>query len=116
MRESYLNECQGQCGPVAYKRKTTREKNEQGTWLRLIAEIESLANGFGKSVDECVIMYEQVSCCKKRLKLALEGTYQLWEPLEDLGVESGPGSPEYRDLVARRGQDEVDRRLKFLKD
>lgn len=82
----------------------------------MIAEIESLANEFGKSVDECVVMYEQVSCCKKRLKLALQGTYSLWEKLDDLGVQGGPGTPEYTDLVARRGQEEVDRRLKFLQD
>lgn len=32
MRDTFLNEYEGQCGPVAYTRKITREPNEEGKW------------------------------------------------------------------------------------
>ena len=32
MRDTFLIEYEGQCGPVAYTRKITREPNEEGKW------------------------------------------------------------------------------------
>ena len=40
MRDTFVNEYEGQCGQKAYTRKIVRETNEEGKWQRLIKEIE----------------------------------------------------------------------------
>lgn len=65
MRDTFLIEFDGQCGPVAYTRKITREVNEEGKWRRLIKEIEDLAFNYGVEFEKALEIFESVSCCKK---------------------------------------------------
>lgn len=56
-------------------------------------------------------------CCKKRLRKALSGEYEPWNRLEDSMLRnSGKDSIEIKNLVEKRGQEDVDRRIKFLSE
>ena len=72
MKDTFLIEYEGQCGPVAYTRKITREPNEEGKWQRLLNEIEEMSFKYGVEFEQALELFEQVSCCKKQLKSALE--------------------------------------------
>lgn len=65
MKQTFVNEYDGQCGEVAYTRKITREQNEEGKWKRLIKEIEDMAHSHGVEFDDALKIFESVSCCKK---------------------------------------------------
>lgn len=59
-------------------------------------------------------MFESVSCSKKHLKYALENkSYTQWKPLDDIALEN-PETAEYKIVLAEKGQEEIDRRKKFL--
>jgi hypothetical protein len=60
-------------------------------------------------------MFESVSCSKKHLRAALEKkTFTSWSALDDIGLDNGDDCAEYRHLISTKGQEEVDRRRKFL--
>ena len=114
MRDTFLIEYGGQCGEKAYTRVITRETNEEGKWRRLIKEIEDLANTYSVEFDDAIKLFEDVSCCKKSFKMALENKYHVrWCELDDLGV-GNMDSAEYNHLIKTRGVDEVERRRRFL--
>jgi len=87
MRDTFLIEYGGQCGDKAYTRSITRETNEEGKWRRLIKEIEDLAHAYSTDFDAALTLFEEVSCCKKQLKMALENQQHVrWNTLDDLGL------------------------------
>lgn len=89
MRETFLNEYEGQCGTVAYTRKITREANEEGKWQRLLTEIEEMSFKYGVDFDKAIEIFESVSCCKKQLKSALENQeYISWSEFDDLALKN----------------------------
>lgn len=113
LKKTLIEECLGQCPEFAFKRKITREQNEEGRWTRLLKEMEKFSEEFNTTIEEVMNIYEQVCCCKKRLRLALAGTYKAWSKMEDMGLKD-IDSAEYKNLVRLRGQEDVDRRIKFL--
>ena len=54
MRDTFLIEYEGQCGPVAYHRKITREPNEEGKWQRLLTEIEEMSFKYGVEFEQAL--------------------------------------------------------------
>lgn len=116
LKETLIKECQGQCGTeYAYKRKIDRAQNEEGRWKRLLDEFEDIAKEFDTALDKVMEMYEGVCCNKKTLKLALSGKYKVWTKVEDIGLKD-KDSAEYKNLVRIRGQEDVDKRIKFLEE
>jgi hypothetical protein len=65
-------ESNGQCTNTPYTRIITRETNEEGRWNRLLLDITEIAKNYGCELDHCLEIFENVSCSKKHLKLALE--------------------------------------------
>ena len=114
MKDTFIIEYEGQCGPKAYSRKITKEPNEEGKWQRLINEIEKIAQTYGVELEKALEVFQQVSCCKKQLKIALENEdYVMWTKQDDQAIRN-PDSLEYRLLLKTRGLAEIQRRKKFL--
>ena len=65
VKETFLNEYDGQCTNKPYDRVITREPNEEGRWKRLIAELEDMSKQYGISFDKALEIFESVSCDKK---------------------------------------------------
>ena len=107
MRDTFIKEFGGQCGDKAYTRSVTRETNEEGKWRRLIKEIEDMAHTYSVEFDQAIKLFEDVSCCKKQLKLALENENCVkWCELDDLGL-TYPDSQEFKHLLKTKGHEEV---------
>lgn len=49
-----------------------------------------------------------------RLNLCIQGRGDRWTSLEDLALEEGCQTETYQCLVEEKGQEEVDRRKRFL--
>lgn len=114
VKQIYLIEYDGQCTNRPYDRVITREPNEEGRWKRLIAELEDMAEQYGISFDKALEIFESVSCDKKQFRQVLENkSYTTWASLDDMGLQNSD-SPEYKHLLATKGEEEVQRRKKFL--
>ena len=60
-------------------------------------------------------MFISVSCNKKKLIELLQGNdFTKWNELEDMALGMDTNSPQYKYLLKQKGQDEINRRKKFL--
>jgi hypothetical protein len=104
----------GQCINDSYTRIVSKETNEEGRWKRLMSDIEVISQEFGVELDDCLEIFESVSCSKKHLKMHLaKQSYTSWNSLDDMGLKY-ESSLEYELLVKVKGIEEVERRKKFL--
>ena len=77
----------GQCTGKGYKRRIEQYANEEGKYMRLIKELEDMAQQYGITFDRALEIFESVSCSKKHFKECLEKkTFTVWNKLDDLGV------------------------------
>ena len=98
-----------------FTRDISVEVNEVGKWNRLCRELKEISNDYGVEFDTILDMFESVSCSKKHLRAALEKkTFTAWTALDDIGLQNGEDSAEYEHLLRTKGQEEIDRRKKFL--
>lgn len=56
----------------------------------------------------------EANCDIEDLRKLLKGEKKKWTPLEDLAVQSDPGSQEFEQLSSMYGRDEIDKRRQFL--
>lgn len=56
----------------------------------------------------------EVNCDMEDLRKMLSGETKRWTQLEDLAVQSDPGSQEFSAVKSYRGDEEVLKRKKFL--
>lgn len=96
------------------KREVSREKNEIGMFKRLHSELHSVAQQYGKDIEDIYQLWEDVNCSKAQLKSVLEGqSYAKWTVLEDLALKGGDRQ-QLRYLEKTKGTEQMEKRAKFL--
>ena len=72
-----------------YYRTAVRRPDEIGKFKWLHIELEEMAQQYSKSLEDVMVLFEQVNCDKKRLRERLEGTtYCTWKKIEDLTLKN----------------------------
>lgn len=100
---------------VRYVSKAKTKAAELDFFSNLATELRHLAKIYGKPIDEVHMLFMEVSCDLGLLKKALYGEKHVgWTELEDLAVQSEPGSVEYNAICEQRGKEEVEKRASFL--
>jgi len=73
-----------------------------------------MAFHYGVEFEKALELFEQVCCCKKQLKVALESEeYVSWTKGDDSALNN-VDSLEYKLLVKTKGLETIQRRRKFL--
>lgn len=89
--------------------------NEDETYFKIIStQLEELCEIYGKSMEEMHTIYMEANCDMDDLRKSLSGEKERWTALEDLAVQSEPGSQEFDLVRHNRGQDEILKRKKFF--
>ena len=97
VNEGSLKEHQNKMIP-RYYRTVVRSTDEEGKFKWLSIELEQMAQQYSRSLDDIMVLFEQVNCDKNRLRQRLEGTtYCTWKKIEDLTLRS------YYDAMQRNG-------------
>ena len=102
-------------GQPFYVRHIKRETNEEGMFRRLQEELSKMAQQYSISDEEINELFIQVCCNKKKLIEVLQGNdFTKWNELEDMALISDPNSPQFKYLLKQKGQEEINRRKRFL--
>lgn len=82
----------------------------------LAQDMLDLAEKYKRDVDEVHKLFFEVSCDRDKLVKLLDGQKGVakWQLIEDLAVKDDPRSDTYQYVVSQKGQDEVEKRRKFL--
>lgn len=103
---------------VRYVSKTASKATKLDFFSNLAYELEHLSKIYARDIDEIHMLFMEVSCDLGLLKKVLEGEASSntlkWNELEDLAVQSEPGSVEYQFICNQKGRDEVRKRRIFL--
>lgn len=92
-----------------------RFNNEEGTFNRLMNDLQQIAQEYGVNEEEIHDRFFKVSCSKAKLIESLKGqSFTQWTELEDLALEKGTESIEYKYLLKAKGYEEILRRKKFI--
>lgn len=103
------------CVDKYYSRKIVKMTNEEGTFNRLLSELDAMSQQYGVHIEEIHKIFTDVSCSKSKLVEILQGnSFTKWNELEDLALQRGTESREYTYLLKSKGADEILRRKKFL--
>lgn len=82
---------------------------------RLMRELVQIGQEYGVPEEEINDLFIQVSCSKSKLLETLKGqNFTKWSELEDMALQKGTESAEYRFLLKTKGHEEILRRKKFL--
>jgi hypothetical protein len=77
-------------------RTISRVPNEEGRYDQLLKELESIAQEFRISFEECLEKYESCSGCKKALRASLEKqSFTQWTELDDMALKLPEHSREF---------------------
>jgi len=102
-------------GQPFYVRHIERETNEEGMFRRLQEELSKMAQQYSITDEDINDMFISVSCNKKKLIELLQGNdFTKWNELEDMALGMDTNSPQYKYLLKQKGQEEINRRKKFL--
>ncbi len=83
--------------------------------VKLEYMLRMLADKYGKTTEYIIDWYIKVSGNEDALERHLQGhSVVTWDPLEDMALKAGEGTPEFSVLLYSKGYKEIKRRRNFL--
>ena len=95
--------------------KVPVEKSKDQFFEELSVILRDLAKEYDKDMDEMHMLFMEVSCDLGELKNMLKGMKApKWNMLEDIAIQSEPGSMEFQHVSQFKGDKIINQRSKFL--
>ena len=90
-------------------------KQDESLFKEINQQLEELCKEFGYCIDEIHTLWMEAWCDIEELKKVLKGEKnRQWNNLEDLALQSDPGSQEYELIKTFKAEDSIKKRKKFL--
>lgn len=87
---------------------------EVAYFQEITEQLEELCDTYNKGMEEIHTLWMENCCDLEDLKKMLAGETKRWTVLEDLAVQSDPGSQEFGAVKSHRGEEQVLKRKQFL--
>lgn len=91
------------------------KKQDESLFVEINKQLQDLSKEFNYTIDEIHTFWMEAWWDIEELKKVLRGEKnRQWSTIEDLALQSDPGSQEYEYIKKSKAQDSIQKRKKFL--